>query len=406
MYFKLAWRNIWRNKRRTCITISAISFAVICSIFMQSINRGSHEVMIDNMVRFHTGHLQLQDYRYKDESSLDNSFYFNEELESQLSAADERIQMLFGRIETFMLGGNEHSTRGALVLGIRPEIENQFNRIVEHLVEGSFFTDDETGVVVGEGLAQRLELNLGDELLLMGQGRFGMSANALYPIVGIIQHPLRDMNDQIVYLPLKEAQDLLSAPSHVTKVLVALETDRHTPLVAQSLSRSLESEDLVVYRWPELLPELLQLLEFDLVGAYFLSAVLYIVIAFGFFGTILTMTLERLREFGVLLSVGLQRGGLGLILFIEILLMSLLGVTLGMTLTWLILLYFYYNPIELTGEMAETVIEMGWEPILPMSFAPDQFYTQGLIVFLISVSVALFPLMKIKRLNILEASRR
>lgn len=373
---------------------------------MQSINRGSHEVMIDNMVRFHTGHLQLQDYRYKDESSLDNSFYFNEELESQLSAADERIQMLFGRIETFMLGGNEHSTRGALVLGIRPEIENQFNRIVEHLVEGSFFTDDETGVVVGEGLAQRLELNLGDELLLMGQGRFGMSANALYPIVGIIQHPLRDMNDQIVYLPLKEAQDLLSAPSHVTKVLVALETDRHTPLVAQSLSRSLESEDLVVYRWPELLPELLQLLEFDLVGAYFLSAVLYIVIAFGFFGTILTMTLERLREFGVLLSVGLQRGGLGLILFIEILLMSLLGVTLGMTLTWLILLYFYYNPIELTGEMAETVIEMGWEPILPMSFAPDQFYTQGLIVFLISVSVALFPLMKIKRLNILEASRR
>ncbi len=406
MFFKLAWRNIWRNKRRTLITISAISFAVICSIFMQSINRGSHEVMIDNMVRFHTGHLQIQDFRYLDESSLDNSFFFDEDFVQELMDADHRIQLIISRIETFMLAGNEHSTRGALLLGILPEKENQFNRIRDHLVEGHFFERDEVGVVVGRGLSQRLNLSLGDQLLLMGQGRFGISANALYPIVGVIDHPLRDMNDQIVYLPLHEAQEFLSAPSHITKALVALETDRHTQLVANSLESALESEELLVYRWPELMPELLQLLEFDLVGAYFLSAVLYIVIGFGLFGTILTMTLERLREFGVLLSVGLQRSGLGAILFIEVVLMGLLGVSLGIALSWIILLYFYYRPIELTGEMAQTVIDMGWEPVLPMSFAWDQFYTQGLIVFFISMGVAIFPLIKVKRLNILEASRR
>jgi len=200
-YFKLAWRNIWRNRRRTLITASAIVFAVLVAVLMQSMNRGSYEVMIDRMVSFNTGYLQIQDYRYDEESSLDNAFYYDDELREKILNADARIEKILPRIETFMLAANDESTRGAVVFGIDPEKEHQFNEIKNHLTDGRFFGIDDQAAILSRGLADRLQLGVGDQLVLIGQGRFGMSASGLFEITGIMEHPLREMNNQLVYLP-------------------------------------------------------------------------------------------------------------------------------------------------------------------------------------------------------------
>lgn len=405
MFFKLAWRNIWRNKRRTMITVSAIVFAVLAAVFMQSINRGSHEMMIDNMVRFHTGYVQIQDFRYKDEASLDNSFPFSENLEHALLNMQPTIEQIIPRIETYMLAGNDHATRGAFVLGINPDREHDLNGIRNHISEGRFFEAGEQKAVITEGLAKRLDLKPGDQLLLIGQGRFGMSANALVEISGILRHPIREMNNQTVYLPLEKAQFILSAEEFVTSVLLVPERERHSKQIASNINQQFAEDELKAYLWPELIPELLQLLEFDLVGAYFMSAVLYLVIGFGFFGTVLTMTLERLHEFGVLISVGMKRSKLAMVILMETIFISVIGVILGIILSYLLLLYFHFNPIELTGDIAEMIVEMGWEAYLPMSFAADQFYMQGFIVFVIAMLVFLFPMIKVLKLNVLEAMR-
>jgi ABC-type lipoprotein release transport system permease subunit len=405
MFFKLAWRNIWRNKRRTLITVSAIVFAVLAAVFMQSMNRGSHEMMIDNMVRFHTGYVQIQDFRYKEESSLDNSFQFSENLEHALLIMQPRIEQIIPRLETYMLAGNDHATRGAFVLGINPDREHDLNGIRNHISEGRFFEAGEQKAVITEGLAKRLELKPGDQLLLIGQGRFGMSANALVEISGILRHPIREMNNQTVYLPLEKAQFILSAEEFVTSILLVPERERHSKQIASNIKQQFTEHELKAYLWPELIPELLQLLEFDLVGAYFMSAILYLVIGFGFFGTVLTMTLERLHEFGVLISVGMKRSKLAMVILLETIFISVIGVILGIILSYLLLLYFHFNPIELTGDIAEMIVEMGWEAYLPMSFAADQFYMQGLIVFIIAMLVFLFPMIKVLKINVLEAMR-
>ncbi len=404
-YFKLAWRNIWRNRRRTLITVSAIVFAVIAAVFMQSMNRGSHEMMLDNMVRFSTGYVQLQDYRYDDESSLDNSFYYDSSVRDRVLNADPNIDMILPRIETFMLAANGAATRGSILLGIDPEKEHRFNELENRLSKGRFIERDDAAVMLGEGLAERLQLTVGDTLVLIGRGRFGMSASGLYEIAGIVEFPIRDLNNQVVLLPLPEAQYLLSADDYITSLLIAPRSDRQTGPVAQSLNEAFADEELVAYTWAELLPELLELFEFDLAVPRLLTVVLYIVIGFGFFGTILTMTLERLREFGVLLSVGMKRGKLALVVFLETLFISIIGVLTGVVASWLIIYYFHRNPVELTGDAAQAVVDMGWDPILPMSFAADQFYTQGFFVFAIAMIVFLFPLLKIVKLNILEAAR-
>lgn len=405
IYLKLAWRSIWRNKRRTLITISALVFAVIVSVLMQSLNRGSHELIIENMTHLQTGFVQIQDYRFQDEPSLDNSFFFDENLEKEWLEIDDRIQWVLPRIETFMLAAIDGSTRGALVFGVDVEKEQDFNQLKDRLAKGEFFQQDEYAVVISAGFAGRTNIGIGDTLALIGQGRFAMSASGLFAVSGIIDHPLPDMNSQTIYMPLAVAQELLSADQMVSSVLIGLETDRHTQSVADALKNGISDEELAVFTWPELIPELLELLEFDLVGAYLMSYILYIVIAFGFFGTILTMTLERIKEFGILISVGMGRGRLALTLFLEVLVMSVLGVLVGAAGAWLLLYYFYLNPIELTGQIAETVMDMGWEPVLPMSFAPDQFYTQGIIVFIIAMVISIYPIYKIFSLDVIKASR-
>ena len=403
IYIKLAWRNIWRKRRRTIITVSAIVFAVIAAIMMQSVNRGSYEMMIDHTVSFSTGYIQIQDYRYEDESSLDNAFFYDDEIRAQILGADERITHAIPRIQTFMLAANGGYTRGSVVLGVDLEKEHLFNGIRDHLIDGRFFEPSEQGVVIGRGLSDRLQLATGDTLILIGQGRFGMSASGLFEITGVIQHPVRDMNNVAVYMPLESAQWLLSAEDHLTSLLISPESERQTSRVAASLRSELDGGELVVLTWPELIPELLELMELDLAGPRFITLVLYIVIGFGFLGTILTMTMERIREFGVLLSIGMKRGRLCTVVFLETLFISIIGVLAGMAAAWGIL--WLINPIRLSGEAARALLDMGYEPLLPMSFAPDQFYMQGFYVFLIAMVVFLFPLVKISRLNILNAAR-
>ncbi len=406
LYLKLAWRNIWRNKRRTLISISSVTFAVLLAVSTQSLNRGSHDHMIDNMARFHTGFIQVQDSMYDDEPSLDHAMPFDDALAGRIRGSDNRIDFLIPRIETYALVASEDITRGGILMGIDPEREHRLNGVQDHLVEGRFFDQGDETLVIGERFAGRLNVSIGDTLVLLGQGRFGMTAAGKYAISGLIRHPISDIDNQIAYISLHDAQWLFSAEGHVTSLLVTPTQVRHYDQVAESIRRELgHDSEFAVLTWPEMMPELLQAIEFDNAGGHVVTGILYIVIAFGLFGTILTMTLERMREFGVLLSVGMQRVQLAGVVFLETFFISLLGVLAGFVLSFLLLIYFYLNPVELSGDAAGAMLAYGFEPILPVSLAPDLFYSQMIIIFLIAIVISLYPALKIIRLNILEAAR-
>lgn len=405
MYLKLAWRNIWRNKRRTLITVSSIMFAVVSALFVESMEQGAHDQMIENMTSFHTGYIQIQDYRYEDEPSLDNAFHFDDSFEERIKNETQQIEILAPRIETFMLAAGEEITRGAMILGIEAEKEQALNDLKRRLSSGRFFEPGDGTAVMGSGLAGRLNLAVGDTLVLLGQGRFGATASGLFQISGLIDHPLREMNNQVVYLSLPDAQWMLSAEDHITNLLINPSSQTHTTQVATSLNEMLENDELRVLTWREMMPELIDALEFDRASSRVFMGILYVVIGFGIFGTILTMTLERTREFGILLSVGMYRTKLALMVFIETFFISILGVIAGFVLGLMVLLYFYFNPIELSGDMADLILDFGFEPILPMALSPEIFLWQGIIIFLITTIICLYPSFKIARMNILTAKK-
>lgn len=405
MYLKLAWRNIWRNKRRTLITVSSIMFAVVCALFIESLERGSHNQMIDNMTNFHTGHVQIQDVRFEDEPSLDNAFDYDNNFHERIMEIDDRIYNVVPRIETFMLAAGEEQSRAAMVLGIDPESEHRLNDLKDRIVVGRYFEPGDGSVVLGEGLAERLNVAVGDSLVLLGQGRFGMTASGIYEIGGLFRHPLREFNNQIVYLSIPDAQWLLSMDGMVSNILITPDLLKNNKEIAENLETAFEDENLRILTWDEMIPELIDAIAFDRMSTRVFMGILYVVIGFGIFGTILMMTLERLREFGILLSVGMYRWKLAVIVFIETFIISILGIISGFGLGLVVLGYFYFNPIQLSGDMIEVIEEMGFEPIMPMAIAPDIFLWQGTVIFVMSIIICMYPTLKIAKMNILDASR-
>lgn len=380
-------------------------FAVVCALFIESLERGAHNQLINNMTNFHTGHIQIQDSRFEDEPSLDNSMVYSEEFNRQIREIDERIYNIVPRIETFMLAAGEEQSRAAMVLGINVEAENRLNDLENRLIDGRFFEPGDGSVVIGGGLAGRLNLAVGDSLILLGQGRFGMTASGIYPVSGIVRHPMREFNNQIVYISIPDAQWLFSMGDMVTNTLITPEILRYNDEIAENLRAQLSDQELTILTWQEMIPELLDALEFDRVSTRVFMGILYVVIGFGIFGTILTMTLERLREFGILLSVGMYRWRLAFVVFIETFFISILGIISGFGLGLLVLGYFYFNPITVSGDMAELLEEMGFEPIMPMAIASDIFLWQGGVIFIITTVICFYPSIKIATLNILDASR-
>ncbi len=401
----LAWRNLWRNKRRTLITVSSVVFAVILAIALVAMAVGLRNQLIETIVRNETGYLQVQDVMYYDEPSLDHVFEFGEEVKSALALFEDQIDFTVPRIRGFSLAAKDASTRGVIVTGIVPELEDRMNNLSSNMAEGSMFKDEDDSAVIAEGLATLLNISVGDNIALIGQGFYGMTAAGQYSVGGIIELSIPEQNNSMVYLPLKEAQRYFAAPERLTNLIIMTGHDVNHGELAEDLNENLDSEWFSVLTWDQLMPDMVGLLEMRETVNQIMAWVLYMVVGFGIFGTILTMMSERLKEFGILLSIGLKRSQLSLVCFMETIIISLMGVFLGIVAGYPIMFLLHRYPLEFTGEMAEYMVSFGMEPIIPFSIAPEIFINQAISIFIIAVLIGFYPVIKVFKMNIVSSVR-
>ncbi|MFD2200787.1 ABC transporter permease [Shivajiella indica] len=406
LVFKLAWRNLWRNKRRTFITAASVMFAVVLALVMESMNDGSHGQMIANTLRFGTGYLQIQDTAYQETPSLDFSFDLSDDLQQKLYNSLGEDAYAIPRIESFVLAAGEMDTRGAMVTGIIPELENKMNGFLKFVSEGNPSSLEDKGVFIGTGLAKRLSLSLKDTLVIIGQGFQGMQAAAKYPVMGLVSHPMEFIDNQMIYMHVEEAAWLFSLEQNRSNWLIMAENDKVSKEIKRNFEKYLEGTGLTILHWEELQPDLVKALAFDTVSGWVMQFILYVVIAFGIFGTILTMTLERQKEFAILVSLGMKRHILALQCFFETIIISFLGVFAGLFIGFPVLLYFYFNPIPLKGGLSDLVKEYGMEPFLPFSLAPSIFLMQGIVMLILSLIITAYPVWSSFTFQILKNLRR
>jgi putative ABC transport system permease protein len=405
MLWKLAWRNLWRNKRRTFITVSSVLFAVLLAIVFDSMERGSYQRMIDSMVKLSTGYIQIQDVLFEDEPSIDNSLLFNDEIKGILVEFEDEIEYFVPRLQNFALAATLHQTRGTMISGIDPKAENRLNELDKVLIEGEFLDQNDPDVMVAEGLADILGIKIGDTIVLLGQGFQGSTAAGKYRIKGIVDLKIPELNNNTIYMSLSAAQWFYLAPDRLSSLIVMPRNPKQSTWLAESMNERLDRQWYRAITWEVLLQDLLNLMKFDMAGTMVMLMILYIVITFGLFGTIITMMVERQMEFGMLISLGMKRRQLALVCFLETIFITLTGVVAGMMLAIPIILYFNVFPIQLTGDMAEAMISYGFEPIMPFSTDPAVFLSQARVVLVISILVGLYPVYRVFRLDIMNVKK-
>ncbi len=404
MLFKLAWRNLWRQKRRTLLTALALSLALFLSLFMRSMQEGSYENNIDNSARFSTGLLQLQNPEFAESQSIEDLLSAATDFIAPVTAPplSPHITHYLPRIESFALASASERAKGVMVFGVEPEREDTYSGIADKLIAGEFIDADDKQVLVGEGLAQFLSIKVGDELVLYGQGYRGQTAAGLYKVKGIIHFPLAAMDNQLVYMPIKLAQTLYSTGEQVTSWVLHTDSLDRVAEIKSELVQAFGSK-VSVRDWQQLSPEMAQQIAMDKAGGVFMMYLLYGVVGFGLFATILMMTLERQREFGVMLATGLLRRKLLGLIAIESGFIALIGVLIGLIITLPVVTYFHYHPIQLTGETAQLMLEMGWEPIIPMMLSFSLVLDQVKIVLGLMFICLLYPLWRAYRIDLVSA---
>ncbi len=466
--FKIAWRNLWRNKRRTTITAASVFFAVFFAVVMRSYQLGSYDHMITNYIESFTGYLQVQNVKYQDNPLIDNSFDYNDSLVAAISKLDKVVSVT-PHLESFTLASSGTQTKGVIIIAIDPVKEKKFSnpetklvkyRITEESIEqlkktpeitekvinnlirskgrafsstsrlelelalseeeliqfmpiilkntevpNGYLSQDDEGILVSDRLASYLKVAIGDSVILMGQGYHGVSATGIFPVRGIIRMPAPDLDNKLIIMTIPAAQKLFDSEGKITSLVVNL-TDKSNRTIKKAqtnINQLLPDKNTISKTWYELNPVMYQQIQGDSQSGIAMLGLLYFIIFFGIFGTVLMMVSERKKEFGVLVAIGMQKRKLKIIITIEMFLLGLIGLICGLLASIPIILYFYYYPIIMRGDLATMMEEYGWDAVMPTAWFGPYFYWQAVIVAIMVLLATIYPMRKISSLKEIEA---
>ncbi len=465
---KLAWRNLWRNKRRTIITASSIFFALFFAIGMRSFQLGTYDHMIRQVIESFSGYLQIQDAAYADDPSIDNAFSASPTLLETLRR-DPNVAVVVPRVESFALASTGTLSKGVLVVGIDPEQETNLSNPAQKLVRyrfskastdsikaipgistsllklivsmdgasftskeilqadlglkakdsvllnalcrvcavpGSYLTESDQGILLSDRLSDYLNCTVGDTVVLMGQGYHGVSAAGTFAVRGIVKMPAPELDNKLIYMSLQQASAFFSLEEQLTSVAINLHNTDDMLETQERIGRLLEQEgSMTVKNWEELNPTLKQQIQGDNKSGVVFLFVLYVIIFFGIFGTVQMMLSERQREFGMMVSIGMKRGKLASILTVEMIFLGLIGSLSGMLASIPLIVLGYHYPVKLTGEMARMYMDYGFDPVMPMAWFDSYFFLQGGVVFIMVLTASYLPVRSILKLDPIKALR-
>ncbi len=402
---RLAWRNLWRHPRRTWLTTGAMVFSNVILVFMISLQIAMYQMMIDNTLRASTGHLQIQARGYKEQQKIRQSVPDVTGLAARMR--DELgLEEVAPRAVAFALVSSAERSYGIQIVGVEPELERRVSNL-PGLIERGRFLDDAGAeeIVVNKMLARNLKADVGDELTLLGSGRDGSFAAAVVTVVGIFESGNPDLDRLVAQVPLVFLQDTfaMGADGH-NVVLFAPSLFQVSALKSRVLAALPPGEDLVVHEWDALLPGLKQAIQADMSGGWFMYAVLIVLVGFSVLNTQLMSVLERTKEFGIVISLGLTPGRLGRLVLLETTLMGLVGLLLGVLLGGALVGWFSVYGFAFPG-----LDQMAGKFNLP-----DRIYMQvtalGLllgpvIVLISSVLASLYPVAKLYQIEPVAAMR-
>lgn len=404
LIFKMAWRNIWRSRQRTIISISSVFIAGLLCILLNSYSSGTINYVVDSVVSREIGTFQVMGIDYWDDKVVDNYIQITPTTLEAYEKVDN-VKKIAPRITTFAMGWNGTKTRPLSLVAIDPKRESEFAGLNNRMISGKFLSQNDNGIIIGSECAKIMSLNVGDTLALVGQGYHGAGAAQLFPIRGIVECFDKLQDASTVYTSLSEGQYFLSMPNGISNVSILVEDEYLVNQTMADIEKVSNRSDIDLMLWEDLIGDTIVATMQEKKAMVIYLYFLYFIVFFGLLGTVIMLISERKKEFGVMAAVGTKRSNITTGICIELLVITFLGLFISFIVALPIVAYFHYNPMQLPGEMAKAFLEYGLEPILPFDFSLKLFGEQILVVFIMSLFVMIYPITTIGKMNIIDALR-
>ncbi len=405
--FLLALRNLFRNTRRTLLTLAAIGFGLSMMIFVVNLQHGSYQGMINTAVSSMAGHVVVQADGYQDEK--EPTLLVQDASAVVATMASEYPDAIVApRIFTGGLLMSAHSSVGVALTGLDASAELQVQDLHETVVEGEWLTDDDRQIVIGVDMARTLDIEIGDKLVYMGQNGSDEVRSHLFRVRGLFRTGSAQFDGRLAFAHLAAAQEIMGGGDVANMVTLHLPDADTAFEAAPHLASVLGRPELDVRHWKDALPELFAIIQVDRGSGDVMLAIIGLIVAFGVLNTMMMSVLERTREFGVMLSLGMKPRQIAWLVLLEGMVLGLLGAVagllLGLAFSWPVVHFGIDYAAMMGGETVESggiimdsVVHGAWDPVRM------GIYFAGAVVF--CICAAIYPAWSISRLKPVVALR-
>jgi len=402
MLLSLAWKNIWRNKKRSLIILIAIIIGLWAGLFASAVMFGMWNSAINSAIERDLSHIQIHTREFKKEKLITNTISNPSKIISELKN-NNKIESVAQHVVIEGMASSPTSSSGVNIIGINPGNEKDITSISSKITEGNYFKRKiRNPIVVGEELAKKLGLKLKSKIILSFQAPDGTITYAACRIAGIFKSQSSNFDKSTVFVRNVDLYKILNIPPFIHEILIKLKNPQQLSTVTTQLKK--EFPNLSVQNWKELAPELNLTYEMLVVELYIFLGIILFALLFGVTNTMLMSVLDRIRELGVLLAVGMKRLRIFRMIIYETVMLSLFGGIIGMIVGALTILYFASAGINLSifaDAFSSFGISTQLYPALPVSFYP----MLTVMIIVTAVLASIYPAIKAIRLQPADAIR-
>jgi len=403
MYLQLAWRNIWRNTRRTTVLLAAVIIGVWSMIFVGALMRGIAVGMVKNGIATLTGHIQIHHKGYRDDPSIENSMFNYQVVEKALKKNLPPGSQWTSRVRVNAIANNARHSSGVIMVGIEPGAEAKISFIGSAISRGRYLDhDDSNGILVGEALLEKFETKIGRKLVLMSQDKTQEIASRAFRIVGVFRAEMEATEKQFVFITRPAAQKMLKLGNGISEIAILLSDGSENLDVYKKLKATLPPDQFEILSWQELLPFQTAYLRILDGFMWFWFLVVFIAMGFGIVNTTLMAVFERMREFGLMKALGMKPGWILREVLVESFLLLICGLLVGNLLGFLSIYALSANGIDLSA-LAAGAEYAGMSRIIYPAVAARDVMVANLTVLLLGLVVSLYPAIKASRFTPVQA---
>ncbi|MGD8304897.1 MAG: ABC transporter permease [Desulfobacterales bacterium] len=403
MYPQLAWRNVWRNPRRTIVILVAVIIGVWSMILLGALMRGIAVGMVKNGIATLTGHIQIHHKGYRNDPSIENRMTASRVVENALSEKLPSGAQWVRRVRVNAIASNARHSRGVTLVGIDPQEETTVSFIGSAVFKGRYLSpEEENGILVGEALIKKFETKIGRKLVLMAQNTEQEIASRAFRIVGIFRSEMESTEKQFVFVTRSASQKMLNMGESISEISILLPEGAETEDVTGSLKSTLPADQFEIHDWRDLLPFQTAYLRILDGFMWFWFLVVFVAMGFGIVNTTLMAVFERMREFGLMKALGMKPWWILRAVLVESFLLLACGMIMGNSLGFLSIYALSGSGIDLSA-LAAGAEYAGMTRIIYPAVALKDVLVANLTVLLLGLLVSLYPAIKASRFTPVQA---